>query len=141
MTTTDGWLKLIFAKCVTRKTRSLGELVLCSICIVPERDQKKKSVTAGLHDDPDRLVVVKKRGCDWGACGRPRRRETGLSKQGCDWGACGRPRRDVTCHLASKALPPRSRCATAAEEADSHAGTALAAEGCRWAQASQRNEA
>ena len=58
--------------------------------------RKKKSVTAGLYEDPGRLVVVKKRGYDWGACGRPRRRETGLSKQGCDWGACGRPRRDET---------------------------------------------
>ena len=30
--TTDGWLKLIFASCVVRKTRSFGALVLCSIC-------------------------------------------------------------------------------------------------------------
>ena len=30
--TTDGWLKLKFASCVVRKTRSLGALVLCSIC-------------------------------------------------------------------------------------------------------------
>ena len=58
-----------------------------------QKETKNKSVTAGLYEDPDRLVVVKKRGCDWGACGRPWRRETGLSKQGCDWGACGRPRR------------------------------------------------
>ena len=50
------------ASCVTRKTRSLGALVLCSICIIPERD-KKKSVTAGPYEDPDRLVVVKKQGC------------------------------------------------------------------------------
>ena len=98
------------------KTRSLGELVLCSICIVPERDQKKKSVTAGLHDDPDRLVVVKKRGCDWGACGGPWRRETGLSKQGCDWGACGRPRRDET-------SPPRLALRDGRGEGDPHAGT------------------
>ena len=32
MSTTDRWLKLNFASCVTRKTRSLGALVLCSIC-------------------------------------------------------------------------------------------------------------
>ena len=32
MSTTDGWLKLNFASCVIRKTRSLGALVLCSIC-------------------------------------------------------------------------------------------------------------
>ena len=32
--TTDGWLKLKFASCVVRKTRSLGALVLCSICNV-----------------------------------------------------------------------------------------------------------
>ena len=32
MSTTDGWLKLNFASCVERKTRSLGALVLCSIC-------------------------------------------------------------------------------------------------------------
>ena len=32
MSTTDGWLKLNFASCVVRKTRSLGALVLCSIC-------------------------------------------------------------------------------------------------------------
>ena len=30
--TTDGWLKLNLASCVVRKTRSLGALVLCSIC-------------------------------------------------------------------------------------------------------------
>jgi len=32
VSTTDGWLKLNFASCVIRKTRSLGALVLCSIC-------------------------------------------------------------------------------------------------------------
>ena len=32
MSTTDGWLKLNFASCVARQTRSLGALVLCSIC-------------------------------------------------------------------------------------------------------------
>ena len=32
VSTTDGWLKLNFASCVVRKTRSLGALVLCSIC-------------------------------------------------------------------------------------------------------------
>ena len=32
MGTTDGWLKLNFASCVVRKTRSLGALVLCAIC-------------------------------------------------------------------------------------------------------------
>ena len=62
-------MKLSFASCVTRKTRSLGALVLCSICIIPERN-KKKSVTAGPYEDPDSLVVSKKQGCDWGACGR-----------------------------------------------------------------------
>ena len=31
MSTTDGWLKLNFASCVIRQTRSLGALVLCSI--------------------------------------------------------------------------------------------------------------
>ena len=36
-------------------------------------------MTAGLYEDPDRLVVVKKRGCDWGACGRPRRRDLATS--------------------------------------------------------------
>ena len=64
----DG-LKVSVASCVTRKTRSLGALVLCSICIIPERD-KKKSVTATLYEDSERLVVSKKQGCDWGACGR-----------------------------------------------------------------------
>ena len=29
---TDGWLKLNFASCVIRQTRSLGVPVLCSIC-------------------------------------------------------------------------------------------------------------
>ena len=32
VSTTYGWLKLNFASCVVRKTRSLGALVLCSIC-------------------------------------------------------------------------------------------------------------
>ena len=32
MSTTDGWLKLDFATCVIHQTRSLGALVLCSIC-------------------------------------------------------------------------------------------------------------
>ena len=32
VSTTDGWLILNFASCVVRKTRSLGVLVLCSIC-------------------------------------------------------------------------------------------------------------
>ena len=34
VSTTDGWLKLNFASCVTRKIPSLGALVLCSICNV-----------------------------------------------------------------------------------------------------------
>ena len=41
----NGWLKLSFASF--------------------QKETKKKSVTAGLYEDPDRLVVVKKRGCDW----------------------------------------------------------------------------
>ena len=32
MSTTDGWLKLYFASCVVRKTRSLCALVLRSVC-------------------------------------------------------------------------------------------------------------
>ena len=32
VSTTDGWLKLNFASCVVRKTRSLGALVQYSIC-------------------------------------------------------------------------------------------------------------
>ena len=32
VSTADGWLKLNVASCVIRKTRSLGALVLCSIC-------------------------------------------------------------------------------------------------------------
>ena len=32
VSTTGGWLKLDFARCVIRQTRSLGALVLCSIC-------------------------------------------------------------------------------------------------------------
>ena len=32
MSTTDGWLRLNFASCVIRQARSLGALVLCSIC-------------------------------------------------------------------------------------------------------------
>ena len=32
MSPTDGWLKLNFASCVTRKSSSLGALVLYSIC-------------------------------------------------------------------------------------------------------------
>ena len=44
-----------------------------------QKEKKKKSVTAGLEEDPNRLVVVKKQGCDWGACGRPRRRDLATS--------------------------------------------------------------
>ena len=44
-----------------------------------QKETKKKSVTAGLEEDPNRLVVVKKQGCDWGACGRPRRRDLATS--------------------------------------------------------------
>ena len=32
-----------------------------------------------MGQDPDRLVVVKKQGCDWGACGRPRKRDLATS--------------------------------------------------------------
>ena len=32
MSTTDGWLKLNFATCVILQIRSLGALVLCSVC-------------------------------------------------------------------------------------------------------------
>ena len=32
MSATDGWLKLNFASCVIRQTRSLRVLVVCSIC-------------------------------------------------------------------------------------------------------------
>ena len=32
VSSTDGWLKVKFASCVVRKTRSLGALVLCFIC-------------------------------------------------------------------------------------------------------------
>ena len=32
VSTTDGWLKLNFARCVIRQTRSSGALVRCSIC-------------------------------------------------------------------------------------------------------------
>ena len=34
MSTTDGWLKLNSANCVIRQTRSLGALVIYSICNV-----------------------------------------------------------------------------------------------------------
>ena len=70
------------------------------MCIIPERD-KKKSVTAGLYEDPDRLVVVKKRGCDWGACGRPRRRDLATSRALRVW-----PRRGRT---HTRARPSRLR--------------------------------
>ena len=35
-----------------------------------QKETKKKSVTATLYEDSERLVVSKKQGCDWGACGR-----------------------------------------------------------------------
>ena len=76
--------------------------------------KKKKSVTAGLKEDPNRLVVVKEQGCDWGACGRPRRRDLATSLALRD----GRGERE-----------------------NPYAGKALATEGYRWAQASRRNEA
>ena len=34
MSTTHEWLKLNFASCVIRQTRSSGVLVSCSICII-----------------------------------------------------------------------------------------------------------
>ena len=40
---------------------------------------KEKSVTAGLQEDPNRLVVEKNQGCDWGVCERPRRRDPATS--------------------------------------------------------------
>ena len=75
-------MKLSFASCVTRKTRSLGALVNIYIYlpfVSYQKETKRKSVTTGLYEDPDRLVVVKKRGCDWGAGGRPRRRDIATS--------------------------------------------------------------
>ena len=68
---------------------------------------KEKSVTAGLQEDPNRLVVVKNQGCDWGVCERPRRR-------------------DLATSLALR---------DGHGEADPHAGKALATEGYRCAQA------
>ena len=65
---------------MTCKTRSLGVLVnIYTFHLYHTRKTKKKSVTAELYEDPDRLVVVKNRGCDWGACGRPRRRDLATS--------------------------------------------------------------
>ena len=66
-----------------------------------------------------------------GTVGGPQ--QTGrCKKQGCDWGACGRPRRrDLATSLAL-----RGRVG-----ADPHAGEALATEGYCWAQASRRDEA
>ena len=56
----------------TRATRVATMDARCHAVVmtVENQRQKKKSVTAGLSEDPNRLVVVKKQGCDWGACGR-----------------------------------------------------------------------
>ena len=40
---------------------------------------RARYATAGLQEDPNTLVVVKKHGGDWGACGRPRRRDLATS--------------------------------------------------------------
>ena len=40
-----------------------------------EPETKEKERDRGTVGGPNRLVVVKKQGCDWGACGRPRRRD------------------------------------------------------------------
>ena len=48
-------MKLSFASCVTRKTRSLGALVNIYIYlpfVSYQKETKKKSVTAGLYEDP-----------------------------------------------------------------------------------------
>ena len=95
-----------------RRGSSSGQLIVWTararmgskLCFAScQKETKKKSVTAGLYEDPDRLVVVKKRGCDWVACGRPRRF------------ACGRPRRrDLATSLALRVQPRRGRTRTRA---------------------------
>ena len=44
-----------------------------------QKREEKMRMIAGLQGDPNRLVVVKKQGCDWGAGRRPRRRDLATS--------------------------------------------------------------
>ena len=44
-----------------------------------QKETRKKKRDRGTVEDPNRLIVVKKQGCDWGACGRPRRRDLATS--------------------------------------------------------------
>ena len=89
-------------------------------------------MTAGLKEDPNRLVVAKKQGCDWGACGRPRRRDLATSlalRDGRDEGgpARGRGPRDRGLSLGGSLATKRG---LAAEKSPKNASRSLSVQGC-----------
>jgi len=80
----------------------------------------------------NRLIVVKKQGCDWGACGRPRRRDLATSLalrdgRGEGGSARGQGPRDWGLSLRASLATKRG---LAAEKSQKNSSRALRAHGC-----------
>ena len=93
---------------------------------------RARYANAGLYEDPNRLVVVKKQGCDWGACGRPRRRDLATSLALRDGRGEGGPARrqgprDRGLSLGASLATKRG---LAAEKSPENGSRALSAQGC-----------